>query len=87
MNDPIPLHPQIESRINEYVEHLYWTREQVIEAAVIRFCGMEGMPLEDDEVYGQLPRVQTKSGETLSGAAGAAGGHPAQGGGSGVLGV
>jgi hypothetical protein len=49
----IHVHDSVYRRIEEYVEQLKWTREQVIEAAIMRFSGMEGMPLEDETIYGR----------------------------------
>ena len=49
----ISLHPEIERRIRDTARELGMTESKVIEDAVKRFLGLEGVPLGDDVVFGE----------------------------------
>jgi len=55
------LHPKIEMRIKEVAKELGWTKEQLLEKAVKDYLGMEGMPLDDEEIYGRKEDEDNKN--------------------------
>jgi predicted transcriptional regulator len=49
----IYVHDQVYQRVKDVAHAQCRTKSDLVQDALVRFLGMEGMPLDDDAVYGR----------------------------------
>ena len=49
----IYVHAQVYQRVKDVAHAQGRTKSDLVQDALVRFSGMEGMPLDDDAVYGR----------------------------------
>ena len=57
----IYVHAQVYQRIKAVAEAQGRTKSSIVQDALMRYLGMEGMPLDDEEIYGRKEDENNKN--------------------------
>jgi predicted DNA-binding protein len=57
----IHVHDQVYERVESVAKAQGRTKSDLVQDALVRFLGMEGMPLEDEEIYGRKEDEDNKN--------------------------